>query len=41
MSAHSEGAQAVDETGVDGFIAKPFELDELVQTVSEYVEVDS
>lgn len=37
MSAHSDGAQAVQLTGATGFIAKPFELDELVATVSQYL----
>jgi CheY-like chemotaxis protein len=38
MSAHSDLAQSAKETNVDGFIAKPFELDELVEMVNNYVK---
>lgn len=38
MSAHSDAAQTVQETDVDGFIAKPFELDELVTLVNRYLQ---
>jgi DNA-binding response OmpR family regulator len=38
MSAHGDAERAVDETGADGFMAKPFELDELVAMVAEYMD---
>ena len=37
MSAHSDGEMSVVETGAAGFIAKPFELDELVDKVDSYL----
>lgn len=37
MSAHSDLAQSAKETNVDGFIAKPFELDELVEIVNRQI----
>jgi DNA-binding response OmpR family regulator len=38
MSAHSEGESAVVEARADGFLAKPFELDELVDVVRGYLD---
>jgi DNA-binding response OmpR family regulator len=38
MSAHSDAETAVVETGADGFVAKPFELDDLVDVVKEYLK---
>lgn len=33
MSAHSEAEKAASEAGADGFLAKPFEIDRLLQTI--------
>lgn len=38
MSAHSEGEAAVVEARADGFLAKPFELDELVEVVRRHLD---
>lgn len=37
MSAHSNAASAVQETGAEDFLEKPFDLDELVRLVRRYV----
>jgi CheY-like chemotaxis protein len=37
MSAHSEAAKAVAETGADGFLAKPFDLDEVIEGVKMWL----
>lgn len=37
MSAHSDGEAAVTQAGADGFIAKPFELEELVSLVNSHL----
>jgi CheY-like chemotaxis protein len=35
MSAHSDAAKTAAETEADAFIAKPFELDELVELIKQ------
>lgn len=37
LSAHSDGSQAASESGADGFLEKPFDVDVLVSTVEEYL----
>lgn len=38
ISAHPEAEKTTLAAGADGFIAKPFDIDELLQRVSEFVK---
>lgn len=39
MSAHSDASQSVIESRADGFLEKPFDMDELVATVVNWVKI--
>lgn len=38
MSAHSDAINSVTEAQADGFLSKPFGMDELLQTVETYLD---
>ncbi len=38
MTAFHDAARAADEIGADGYISKPFEIDELLMRVSRHIE---
>ncbi|GCE17311.1 response regulator [Dictyobacter kobayashii] len=40
ISAHPEAAQVAQECGADGFLAKPFDIDELLETVQQLTIAD-
>src|SRR5258708_34079906 len=37
ISAHNDTAKMAKEARADGFLAKPFDIDELIKTVKKYV----
>lgn len=37
MSAHSDAINSVNQARADGFLSKPFGMDELIQTVEDYI----
>ncbi|HEV2582898.1 MAG TPA: response regulator [Ktedonobacteraceae bacterium] len=41
LSAHFNAAKAIEECGADDFLAKPFHLDELVNTVKKNLPDDT
>jgi CheY-like chemotaxis protein len=40
LSAHSDGSQAAADSGADGFLEKPFDVDVLINTVEQYLSQD-
>jgi CheY-like chemotaxis protein len=40
LSAHSDGSQAANECGADGFLEKPFDVDVLISTVEKHLSQD-